>query len=508
MASFEDKHAGARRKIDEEISCLRQRLVTLRRARNTLAPISMLPTELINLIFLFVWGSSTQSYIPIWLSSVCQQWRDIVLHSPVLWSRIRALTTRHIALYIARSGNMPLSFKVRGVPPRPLEVFQAIWDQFPRTKDLIIFIGFQLREEDYSSQHEEGWKAPCPILENLELHSTRLPIGAFSGQAPRLRTLSLFGCRFDWKSLPPFPNLRSLTIRTPDLEISATDFLQTLPTMPNLEYILIDDMLGATDGQTTGGSIIQLPNLRCLDVMNEPCSFLTALFQHLTFPNATKVSITNVHRDTSIVDQANVIDALQNSLDATGEFNSTSIATLHFKTTDTPILDAILSICLRLDLTALEEIEIGGTYNNLMNPLLHFWSAFSSLANLRKLVVRHTMTVILVDHFSHENGQLRTALLYGTTPEAARGLVSFPALQELIYEDGPAPLDIRNYHLLRLEDYLRHRKGIGLVLAKLDVIGRSESLLIDEVKNALRQVVGRFREKVRETSYGDCTVVA
>ena len=74
--------------IDDEIKSLEESIQTLRYRRNTLVPISSLPTEVITAIFSFLHLSAftSKKLDPLaWLRvvHVCHRWREIALNQPL-----------------------------------------------------------------------------------------------------------------------------------------------------------------------------------------------------------------------------------------------------------------------------------------------------------------------------------------------------------------------------------------------------------------------------------------
>src|ERR1700761_8616112 len=87
-----------RQAIDTEIKSLEGSIRALRHRRNALAPVSSLPTEVIEVIFSLLHVPST--LLPftldgkldhlVWprVAHVCHQWREIALNQPLFWSHV------------------------------------------------------------------------------------------------------------------------------------------------------------------------------------------------------------------------------------------------------------------------------------------------------------------------------------------------------------------------------------------------------------------------------------
>ncbi|TFK66144.1 hypothetical protein BDN72DRAFT_772415, partial [Pluteus cervinus] len=85
MSSKSDPHAEERAIIDQEITELVNKLLILRSKRNSLAPISRLPPELLTRIFfLFQSGREDDSTYYQWIviTHVSSGWRKLILDTP------------------------------------------------------------------------------------------------------------------------------------------------------------------------------------------------------------------------------------------------------------------------------------------------------------------------------------------------------------------------------------------------------------------------------------------
>jgi hypothetical protein len=114
-----------RQAIDTEIQSLEEYIRVLKHRRNALAPVSSLPTEVINAIFFFARVTVSNSSAPpgkksdtlAWLrvSHVCHQWREIALNQPLFWNHVNftALSSAGAAEMLARAKTVPLYLEAR-----------------------------------------------------------------------------------------------------------------------------------------------------------------------------------------------------------------------------------------------------------------------------------------------------------------------------------------------------------------------------------------------------------
>ena len=130
MEAIAREHQLEWQAIDVEIKSLeesfQESLLSLRRRRNAVIPISSLPTEVIAAIFSIFrlleideplrLDCGVQVYLA-WLrvTHVCHQWREIALNNPLLWSRIdfANITLAGAVEMLARAKKVPLRWKAR-----------------------------------------------------------------------------------------------------------------------------------------------------------------------------------------------------------------------------------------------------------------------------------------------------------------------------------------------------------------------------------------------------------
>ena len=175
--------------IDVEIKSLEGIIRTLKHRRNALAPISSLPTEVIEVIFSFlhVPGTSSPSTLDgkpdhlAWLrvAHVCHQWREIAVNRPHFWSHIdfNAVSSAGATEILARAKTVPLHLEAK-IP-------SGSWDDgrfIALRKELKNHVS-HIRHLDISAEHLQlnetlnGLTSPAPTLEYLSLSRQAYPDG-------------------------------------------------------------------------------------------------------------------------------------------------------------------------------------------------------------------------------------------------------------------------------------------------------------------------------------------
>ena len=292
-----------RQAIDAEITALEESIRVLKHRRNALAPISSLPTEVIDAIFLFARATvSASSAAPSkrtdplsWLrvSHVCHQWREIALNQPLFWNHVNfaALSSAGISEILARAKMAPLYLEARFSNSYwNNDRFSAFGEELrmcvSRTRHLHISASFGDLRKTFDSL-----VSPAPALEILSLSRSRqlypqfIPDTLVGGATPRLSFLKLRNCNISWKS-PLLNGLRNLDIRMPSVNMvqSLSDWLDALEEMPQLEMLTLHKASPvAGPFPFNVERLVALPSLTHFDIATSPpnCAFALA---HLELP--------------------------------------------------------------------------------------------------------------------------------------------------------------------------------------------------------------------------------
>lgn len=175
--------------------------------------IHTLPFEILGLIFAL--GAEEDSQLPVTVSHVCRQWRDIALYTPSLWRRVSLSPHEHLwreRIHRARAHPIDVELKpwrtLRGGTKRSqdLNAYTVQWYMYlvlpfiHRWKSLDIF---------FTDHSPYLWRAalagcgsPAPELEELSLvyrfNDNTQEFLLFAEQAPLLRRLTVDGIRLVW----------------------------------------------------------------------------------------------------------------------------------------------------------------------------------------------------------------------------------------------------------------------------------------------------------------------
>ena len=294
--------------VDKEVEAARQLLRSLLTRRNALAPISLLPPEILARVFHFLAleeeppCSRGQNLGWIRATHVCRLWRQVALGDASLWARIAGspTNTELIAEMLVRARNAPLDVDIdlrRALDPEVLDVFRP---HISHTRELRLH-GLSM---PYSDSIRGIYSREAPALEHFQLGvSITSPITIqnpggktlFKGCAPRLRTFSLFQVFIPW-SLIPRGQLTQLKIVLFN-EATTTDtpsrgnlnqFIDLLVNCPGLEILVLESCLPSQLSEMPYGQTIHLPRLSRL-CLGGSSSRITNLMKMLKVPPSTRL---------------------------------------------------------------------------------------------------------------------------------------------------------------------------------------------------------------------------
>ncbi|KAN0125272.1 hypothetical protein V8E53_015636 [Lactarius tabidus] len=250
-----------RQAIDAEIKSLEGSIRTLKHRRNELAPISSLPTEVIDAIFSLLRVPSTSSpsstlggklHCLAWLgvTQVCHHWREIALNQPLLWSHLDFTTVSSdgATKILARAKTVPLHLEAK---VSPFDCWDDARFRYFR-KELKAHVS-HIRHLDLSmgpaqlNRTLNHLTLPAPTLEYLIIScqdeildsQVSIPNTLFDGATPRLSCLELCDCAINWKS-PLLRGLEHLDIHSSYPGPSLSNWLDALDEMPQLRTLTLD----------------------------------------------------------------------------------------------------------------------------------------------------------------------------------------------------------------------------------------------------------------------------
>ena len=287
--------------VNKEVDAAMQ---LLRTVRNALAPISLLPPEVLSRVFRFLSleeppYSGKQNLGWIGVTHVCQLWRRVALGDSSLWARISGVTTNTelISEMLARARNTPLEISVGLNGTTISEVLLMFPSHLSHIRELSLrietpfcFDGFQdiYCHEASALEKFEFDSLTSPVIFR-ELGETTL----FKGQAPKLQTVILSQVFIPW-SLIPRGQLTQLEISLQD-EVSIADetlfgdlnqLIDLLVSSPGLVVLALESCLPSQLNHYPYGQTIHLPHLSRLH-LGGSSSRIANLLKMLKLPSST-----------------------------------------------------------------------------------------------------------------------------------------------------------------------------------------------------------------------------
>ncbi|KAG8934808.1 hypothetical protein FRC01_000076 [Tulasnella sp. 417] len=267
-------------------------LSTLKQSRNTLAPIHVLPDELLaNIWLLCVEDTSQIDEVLHTLARVCKSWYRGVLDHPVLWGYLQdtCKSEWYNDWVLQKSQNCPLHLHLFSSDPYVSDtLIKMAMPECRRWKSFVLAPEYGpgsltveprlnvLAEANlenltrFEVQPRTSWNQPDPIS---------LPA------TPSLREIKLERFPLHWETFNA-PQLRALRINTLRFEPpSFSQLLDLLRSTPFLEILLLKDTnfaMGSLDGPKRQNSPVLLPRLRALYLsfpVSSPCDDLLRLIR-------------------------------------------------------------------------------------------------------------------------------------------------------------------------------------------------------------------------------------
>ncbi|KAI0280971.1 hypothetical protein BC826DRAFT_437204 [Russula brevipes] len=269
--------------------------------RNTLAPVSVLPPEVLARIFHLVAlaessRAETGNLRWIGVTHVCRHWRQVALDDSSLWARISGSMAKAtwVCEMLARARNAPLSIDLFVKPDaETLSMFTA---HFAHTHE------FRLRGV-VAAYFKHNIRKICsleaPALEHFELGTdidssvTSLRAPFFNGMAPKLRTFSLSQIRVPWSFIPrgQLSQLKiTLIARDPITDGpsfgESKSLIDLLINCPLLEILVLESCLPQSITRPSHVQAIHLPRLSHLSLRGAS-SRVANLLKILKLPPST-----------------------------------------------------------------------------------------------------------------------------------------------------------------------------------------------------------------------------
>ncbi|TFK62473.1 hypothetical protein BDN72DRAFT_964533 [Pluteus cervinus] len=297
-------NAEAISKVDREICYLETRLRTLRELRNTIPPVSSLPTEILSRIFLIChnldvepdtngtvrWTPKQKAQARLFLSWVSHRWRTTAISYPDLWTFITKGNSEYTQACLIRSKGLDLAVALDAPREHHIQISLAA---MPRIRSLYVHLADTPISDDIDPDHV--WRQPAPHLVSLSITDMVLDYEeehgghprVFSGTHPRLQHLYLDDSSFRWDiPLISVATLTTLHIIAPSITTSIHTLVEKLRVMTRLEDCKLVSCLNGP-GPSSHRQPVALPSLRTLTLEHKGIALLFTLLSHLDIPNAS-----------------------------------------------------------------------------------------------------------------------------------------------------------------------------------------------------------------------------
>ncbi|KDQ10101.1 hypothetical protein BOTBODRAFT_501364 [Botryobasidium botryosum FD-172 SS1] len=305
-----------------------QRLSTLAARQNDLGPTARLPDEILYIIFELV--VETRRYLyppkarePLRLSHVSRRWRNIAIHTPLIWTMINSLNYSLVELFVARSQSAPLHIQLdcavmysaegdvdsegeelapdlrrhkfllrRGRDSREIIrlLEELLIPQIHRWKTLQLTLVVP-------DNFEELFASPAPLLESFRCDnpkrssvlSASLSHNLFSGHAPRLRKLYL--TRIHLPFAPTlYSGVSSLEFQAITFDLSLQQFVRGLGDCVSLSYLSLGQLSFLHESSPLSSAPISLPNLETFIAMLD-MDVMRDIFASIVIPASSSLII-------------------------------------------------------------------------------------------------------------------------------------------------------------------------------------------------------------------------
>ena len=304
--------------VDEEVDAARTLLRSLLTRRNALAPISVLPPEVLARVFHALARLEPPCWSGIqylgWIKAthVCVHWRQVALGDSSLWARISGTPTSRefVAEMLVRARNAPLDIDIDLIGTSNPALSLLFTPHISRIREL--------RLHNLSTFHSDSVRGiygqEALVLENFELgvsvaglmvFGELAGVKLFKGRAPNLRTLSLTQTFIPWSHIPrgqltqlkivyfnevPFP----ADVSTHE---DVNQLIDLLANSPELEVLVLESCLPSRLGQFPRDQTIHLPQLSRL-CLGGSSSRVTNLLKMLKFPPSSMLHLHCISENT------------------------------------------------------------------------------------------------------------------------------------------------------------------------------------------------------------------
>ncbi|TFK63090.1 hypothetical protein BDN72DRAFT_337884 [Pluteus cervinus] len=461
----------ARKAPDEEIAQLFEQ-------------ISILPEDVMRIIFIYAHFNDTGGSAALRLSWVSRGWRELALSTRQLWATITSTNLGWIQAAISRAGDMDLRINLNITkPPQDHRFLILLIENLPRTQQLSMFVDDGFRVELITpAVHSPSFSR----LERIHLKGVSIPAEFFPGALPALKVINLRLCEIDWNWLPLMPKLTSLTVDNPYQQIEVGKLVQFLRGTPNIRHISLSKAMLEPDSVSPIRSHrFQLGNLDYIYFHKVWLDAAVELFRSIQIPNTAKGSF-DLYADLAL-DPFSIMDSFVDCRTALPSSSSLIIYilgriqriylddisyTLRFSL---PVLSPIISAVRRcVSFSSLETVTLEGNVGGDMDPA-EFNQVFRSFTSVPSLSLGGGFTTLFLYSIVQQNEGFsrrssRTPSLVGDAGSPV--LLVFHGLKTLTLGEGLLSLE-EGTDLKPLAEWLRYQKNEGVELTSL-VISTTE----------------------------------
>ncbi|KAM5538590.1 hypothetical protein V8D89_007619 [Ganoderma adspersum] len=326
---------------------------------NNMSPIHALPVELLTRIFQL--GVDSEP-IPddrdhlaltfeVSISHVCRHWRQVALHTPLLWTTVHFRTKSHMFrgnVYLARNARLPIDIYVDTCSEDAnthrkdllfrdefIPVFNIVLPHIDRWRELHLKVadldcklsarrvlstcGSAPALRTLQLWHVQNWQTP----ERLFTAIGPPPVVVFAGELPSLKHIVLQGVNLPWMSSPFLRNLTSIeyALHSDDVRMPFHLWRKMLASSPSLERLSLHysgprartsgaptpdgiewwgaDPPGPDDAQAHGPGYqappavdpVYLPRLQEIKLIDLEADYLVAVFKSIDAPNVRQLHL-------------------------------------------------------------------------------------------------------------------------------------------------------------------------------------------------------------------------
>ena len=247
-------------------------------ARNSFAPISRIPPEVLSTIPDYC-REGTEDRVSVALTHVCRDWRETFISRSSLWTRLDLTNTDKTRTYIQRSQSSPLKVCLESRKVTD-DAFTLIIPHTHRLESLTI------NARALPTLLFAHFRCHMPLLAKLDINIAAardlvLDGALFSGDLSSLSELHLGGVitNFPWTNLA---NLRVVSLRSYSPQYSITQLLDFFESAPLLHTVELEDSIQRSSDAPPPARIVPLRHLKAFTINADPPHSI--LLRHLHIP--------------------------------------------------------------------------------------------------------------------------------------------------------------------------------------------------------------------------------